>query len=270
MKNILVLGSSGQIGMALVDYLRLKKYNVTEFDISQDSKEDLRERHILDELLKKTDFVFFLSFDVGGSLYLKKYQNTKEFMDNNMKMMLYTFESLDRFKTPFVFASSQMANMDYSNYGLLKSIGEKYTEILQGLLVKFWNVYGLEKDENKFHVITDFIKAAKKDGHISMRTSGLEERQFLHATDCSECLEILMNEYNSIDRKANLHITSFKWNTIIDISNIICSRYGSTMSAGDDIDIQKNKKNEPDPFILTLWKPKISLEEGIDMIYHQL
>jgi nucleoside-diphosphate-sugar epimerase len=269
MKNILILGSSGQIGSALTNHLRAK-YNVIEFDLIRSSEEDLRNRGVLDELLKNTDFVFFLAFDVGGSLYLKKYQDTKEFIDNNMKLMLYTFESLEKFKTPFLFASSQMANMSYSNYGLLKSIGEKYTQVLGGLLTKFWNVYGIEHDETKFHVITDFIKAAKSKGHIAMRTSGEEERQFLHADDCSACLEILMNNYHQIPRDKELHVTSFKWSSIRDIAEIICGITGASYSAGSESDIQKNKKNEPDPFILTLWKPKISLEEGIVGIYNSL
>jgi nucleoside-diphosphate-sugar epimerase len=269
MKNVLVLGSSGQIGFALKNYLSIK-YNVTEFDIERSLEEDLRNRYILDKLLQDTDFVFFLAFDVGGSTYLKKYQDTKEFMDNNMKLMLYTFESLEKYKTPFIFASSQMANMSYSNYGILKHIGEKYTQMLNGILVKFWNVYGLEKDEKKFHVITDFIKSAKQNNHISIKTSGEEERQFLHADDCSSCLEILMNKYSELPRDKDYHITSFEWTKIIDIAKIISSISNTTYSIGEAYDIQLNKKNEPDEYILNFWQPKITLENGIKDIYNQV
>jgi len=270
MKNILILGSSGQIGHSLKNYLSQKGYNIIGFDIENSLEEDLRNRFVLDSILPNIDFVFFLSFDVGGSTYLKKYQDTKEFMDNNMKLMLYTFESLEKYKTPFLFASSQMANMSYSNYGLLKSIGEKYTQTLGGLLVKFWNVYGLETDEKKFHVITDFIKAAKNKGHIAIKTSGEEERQFLHADDCSECLEILMNKYQEIPRNENLHITNFEWTKIIDIAKLISSISGASISIGDSYDIQMNKKNDPDKYILNIWNPKISLTNGIKQIYNEL
>jgi nucleoside-diphosphate-sugar epimerase len=269
MKNILILGSSGQVGSALVNFLS-NTYNVKEFDLERCSKEDLRNRNVLDELLKDTDFVFFLAFDVGGSTYLKKYQDTKEFIDNNMKLMLYTFESLEKYKTPFIFASSQMANMSYSNYGILKHIGEKYTQMLNGILVKFWNVYGLEMDEKKFHVITDFIKAAKYQKHISIKTSGEEERQFLHADDCSSCLEILMNKYSELPRDKNYHITSFEWTKIIDIAKIISSISNTTYSIGEGYDIQLNKKNEADQYVLNFWQPKITLENGIKDIYNQI
>ena len=57
-----------------------------------------------------------------------------------------TFTMVKKFKKPFLFASSQMSNMTYSNYGILKNLGEKYSQILDGLVVKFWNVYGIEHD----------------------------------------------------------------------------------------------------------------------------
>ena len=47
--------------------------------------------------------------------------------------------------------------MSYSPYGVMKRVGEMYTKSLGGLIVHFWNVYGIEKDMEKAHVITDFI-----------------------------------------------------------------------------------------------------------------
>ena len=55
-----------------------------------------------------------------------------------------------------------MSNMTYSNYGLLKLVGERVTQSLNSNYVKFWNVYGIEKDLKKAHVITDFVKMAVK------------------------------------------------------------------------------------------------------------
>jgi nucleoside-diphosphate-sugar epimerase len=107
-----------------------------------------------------------------------------------------TFEMLEKTNTPFIFASSQMSNMTHSTYGILKSVGEKYTNSLNGINVKFWNVYGYETNEEKSHVITDFIKMAKKDGCIKMRTTGDEVRQFLFGEDCAEGLYILAKNYN--------------------------------------------------------------------------
>jgi nucleoside-diphosphate-sugar epimerase len=273
--RILVLGSAGQIGAALVQHLRSINHEVIEFDIFTDEGEDLRIESILDDLLPAIDFVFFLAFDVGGSHYLQKYQHTYDFVNNNVKLMAYTFDSLKKFNTKFLFASSQMSNMLYSPYGVLKKMGETYTEILGGLVVKFWNVYGYEADLNKSHVITDFIRMAKIDGSINMRTDGLEERQFLYADDCCECLSILMNRYDEIDRSKNLHITNFEWTRIIDIASIIFEMTQKdkgeckVIPAEASDTVQLDKRNEPDDYILGFWRPKTSLEEGIKILYNK-
>jgi hypothetical protein len=43
------------------------------------------------------------------------------------------------------------------------------------LIVKFWNVYGIEKDHEKSHVITDFIRRGFEEGEFEMMTDGTEE-----------------------------------------------------------------------------------------------
>ena len=137
-----------------------KDYEVFEFDIVNGEHQDMT--HIPNSYLRNAimncDFVFFLAFDVGGSHYLKKYQHTFNFIDNNARMMVNVFGLIEQYEKPFVFASSQMSSMSYSPYGVLKRVGELYTKSLQGLIVKFWNVYGIERDMEKAHVITDFIQ----------------------------------------------------------------------------------------------------------------
>lgn len=270
MKNILVLGSRGQVGLSLLEFLKNKNYNVIEFDIINSEENDLRNQGILDDLIKKVDFVFFLAFDVGGSKYLEEKQNQYSFIENNMKIMLYTFETLKKYNKKFIFTSSQMSNMSYSCYGTLKRIGEFYTQCLNGVNVRFWNVYGLEYDELKSHVITDFIKMSKNKGLIEMRTDGEEKRQFLHSDDCSEALIVLMENYEKIDRNKNLDITSFEWIKIIEIANIISKINLSSIIKGDKSDIQKDKQNEPETYILDFWKPKISILDGIKKINEKI
>lgn len=266
--KILILGSDGQVGSALTEHLKKLNHDIVEFDIYSNIKNDLRIPNILDNILLNVDFVFFLAFDVGGSLYLKKYQNTYEFISNNIKIMDSTFDTLNKYKTPFIFASSQMSNMLYSSYGVLKKIGEDYTKILNGIVVKFWNVYGYECDLEKSHVITDFILMAKNNGVIKMRTDGVEERQFLYAEDCCECLSILMNHYDEIDRNEEQHITSFRWEKIITIANIVSKHFNNcNIIPGENIDdVQLDKRNEPNTTILKYWSPKTSLSDGINKI----
>ena len=169
--------------------------------------------------------MFFLAFDVGGSRYLKKYQHTFKFIDNNTRMMASVFSLLEKYNKRFVFASSQMSNMSYSPYGVAKRVGELYTKALKGLIVKFWNVYGIENDMDKAHVITDFINKGFDEGEFEMLTDGTEERQFLYAEDCCEALETVMNCYTDFKSDDPLHITSFHNNSIRQIADIIQGQF---------------------------------------------
>ena len=273
--NVAVLGSSGQIGSYLTEYLTKKGHLVREFDIVNSYHEDMT--HIPNPFLRNvimdSDFVFFLAFDVGGSRYLKKYQHTFKFIDNNTRMMANAFGYLEQYKVPFIFASSQMSNMSYSPYGAMKRVGELYTKSLGGLIVKFWNVYGIEKDIEKSHVITDFIRKGFETGKIDMMTDGTEKREFLYAEDCCEALEKVMEEYETLDSDDNLHITSFHSTTILEIANIIRQLFLSdhkiiTLIPSEAKDeVQKDARNEADPYILKLWKPKTSIRDGIKKVF---
>lgn len=269
----LVLGSSGQIGSYLVAYLKKLGEDVLEFDIRRNDKEDLRvyKNNILIKKMKESNFVHFLAFDIGGSKYMQKYQEKFNFIDNNMKIMVNTFDMLEKMNKPFIFASSQMSNMMNSNYGKLKLIGESYTKILNGIIVKFWNVYGYEKDPEKFHVITDFINNAIENNKIDMLTNGEEERQFLYATDASECLYILSKKYKELDKNKEYHVTSFKWTNIINIAKLISTHFQNCpVYPSYKKDTIQLKKNEPDNCILKYWEPKVDLKEGIKRVIRSI
>ena len=286
-KKILVLGSSGQVGAYLTDYLRNKGYDVREFDVVNGEWQDMTTipNPELQRNIMCADFIFFLAFDVGGSRYLKKYQHTFEFINNNTRLMANAFTMIEKYNKPFVFASSQMSNMSYSPYGVLKRVGELYTKALNGLTVKFWNVYGIEHDEEKSHVITDFIRKSFEsienslDGTcavVEMLTDGTEERQFLYAEDCCEALETVMDKYDEFGREDPLHITSFKYSTVNEVAATITQLFIDsgklvTFVAADSKDeVQKDKRNEADPYICQWWKPKTDLKDGIMKVYRDM
>jgi|TARA_B100000073_G_scaffold82725_1_gene63381 nucleoside-diphosphate-sugar epimerase len=276
--KILNLGSSGQIGAYLTEYLREKGHEVTEYDKNLGPQYNLCAipSTWLEHCIKESDFVFFLAFDVGGSRYLKKYQHTFGFIDNNTRMMANVFGLIEKYGKPFVFASSQMSNMSYSPYGVMKRVGELYTKSLGGKIVHFWNVYGIENDLEKAHVITDFIKKGFETGDISMLTDGTEQREFLYAEDCCEALEAVMNNYNEFSSDDNLHITSFKQTSILEIGEIIQSLFKDigkdvTVSPAKSKDeVQKDKRNEADTFITQWWKPKTSIQDGVANVFNDM
>ena len=274
----LILGSSGQVGAGVLEYLKKTEHEAIEFDFVRDQEEDLRiaNNAKLEEAVQKADFIFFLAFDVGGARYLRKYQETYDFMSNNLKIMANTFDIIKKYNKPFIFASSQMSNMTFSTYGLLKNVGERVTESLGGLIVKFWNIYGFERDFEKSHVITDLILKAHKTGKVDLITDGQEERQFLHVEDCARCLLILSEKYLEISRDQPLHISSFEWIKVIDVAHTISKNFqNAEVIPATGLDSLKNNvhhsvRNEPSQYILHFWKPTITIEDGIKDIISQM
>ena len=166
-----------------------------------------------------------------------------------------------------------MSNMDFSPYGTLKRLGEEVTKSLNAIYVKFWNVYGIERDIKKSHVVTDFVLKALKNKHINMLTSGRESREFLYADDCSEGLYIIMRKFNFFSKKKKeLHLTTCRRIKIIDVAKIIKKLLLrkkikiSISSANKKDDLQNNKNNTPNRFFFKFWKPRYSIEEGIEKI----
>ena len=277
-RRILILGSGGQIGAYLTDYLNSIGYEVLEFDIVNGLHHDMTEipNAELHRQIMRSHFVFFLAFDVGGSHYLKKYQHTFKFIDNNTRMMANVFGLLEKYDKPFVFASSQMSNMSYSPYGVMKRVGELYTKSLGGLIVKFWNVYGIEKDMEKAHVITDFIRKGFETGVIDMMTDGTEVREFLYAEDCCEALESVMENYDRLTSDDELHITTGNSTTILEIAESIQKLFSNIgkevviKPAESKDEVQKDAKNVSDPYIQKFWRSTTSVKEGLTKVFYEM
>ena len=276
--KITILGSSGQIGAYLSEYLRGKGHVVINFDKVETPNHDMTviPNQYLENAIEAADFVFFLAFDVGGSRYLKKYQHTFQFIDNNARLMANAFGLIEKYNKRFVFASSQMSNMSYSPYGVMKRVGELYTTALKGLTVKFWNVYGIEHDHEKSHVITDFIRKGFEEGDFEMLTDGTEERQFLYAEDCCEALETIMESYTDFKPEDPLHITSFRSESIRSVADIIQGQFGLI---GKEVrikpglakdSVQMDKRNEADNYITGWWLPKTNLQDGIAKVFNDM
>jgi len=244
---------------------------VLEFDLLISKTHDLRISRN-QELVKilstqQVDFVVFLAFDVGGAKYLKSSQKNKDFISNNLRIMESTFTILSEFSTPFVFASTQMSQVQNSTYGTLKSIGEKYTRALGGLNMKLWNVYGNETDVDRFHVISDFIRMALENRKIAMLTDGQERRDLLHADDCAKSIFKVILNFQSLVGEGEVHIASFTWTKILDIANIVSRFTGAEVIAGEQQDTTYLQTEiAPDLKYKDFSEPDISLETGIQRL----
>lgn len=267
--KILVLGSEGIIGSGLCRHLSKIGHTVDKWDILLGPEQDLR---ISAPDMSNYDFIFFLAYDIGGSKYL--INKTTSFINNNMKIMINVFDSLERSKKPFVFASSQMQNMDHP-YGTLKKIGEQYTKILGGISVRFWNVYDYEEVSLKSHVIPDLIKQYIETKSIKLLTNGVEVRQFFHTDDAATGLCCIMDNFEQFKTRISIDLTNYEWISILDLAKLIVKvidpeNFGNSVEPGILADSVHSVHNEPDKFILKYWIPKISLKSGILQIYNKM
>jgi nucleoside-diphosphate-sugar epimerase len=216
--RVLILGSEGTVGRSVTKLFIEKGHDVVRWDIKLGEEYDLRKEGCLDSILESIDFVIFLAFDVGGAKYDV---NSFSYLDDNLLLVHNTFTSLKKYNKPFIHSTSTMSNMNHNSYAVLKRLSELYTILLNGINIKLWNVYGNEEVGIKSHVIPDFISQALTTDSIYIRSSGLEERMFLHCDDFSDALYQVFLNYNIIDRLNIIDISSDKWISIKDIAHTI-------------------------------------------------
>jgi nucleoside-diphosphate-sugar epimerase len=269
--KVLVLGSHGCVGTAVSKYFREKGHEVIDWDIKMGAEYDLRIPNNLDKVLPSVDFCLFLAFDVGGSKYNI---HSLQYIENNTDILRNTFRSLEKYKVPFIHTSSMMSNMNNNPYAVLKRLGELYTDIIGGVSVKLWNVYGSEPITEKSHVIPDFIHQAIKTDGIRMRTAGLEQRLFLHSSDFAAALYIIFENYSLFLGKGEIDISCRTWVTVKEVATIVQELTSEFLHKnihvidGAYIDTFHSKMNQPtDSYLDTVWSPIISLQEGIRAVY---
>lgn len=86
-----------------------------------------------------------------------------------------------------------------------------------------------------------------------------------------------MNCYSDFKSEDPLHITSFEYNSIHYVSEIIEKEFckiGKTdvkIRPGSSKDsVQLDKRNEASDYITKWWKPKTSIEQGIIKVFEEM
>jgi nucleoside-diphosphate-sugar epimerase len=268
-RRVLVLGSSGQIGMPLCRHLEDIGHTVTGIDLSMGADHDLRIAHnpVLARRLEQADYVFFLAFDVGGARYLAEHGRTVEFVHGNTALMLHTFAALERWGGPFTFASSQMSLLPHTPYGALKAVGERFTHAQRGTVVRLWNVYGREPDSARAHVVSDFARMALERGVIAMRTAGSEVRDFVHADDCARGLALVMDQHPGAGPDQPLCLASGTWTTVREVADTVAALVDARVEAGTAADaFAESYCWAPTLGDIPGWAPRIALVDGVSRV----
>jgi nucleoside-diphosphate-sugar epimerase len=253
--NNLVIGSSGFIGKSLCEYLEKNGETVFPLDIKNHRLDDAR---YITLPLSYIDRVYFLAWDVGGAKYLYDQNNQLTQLEWNIQLLMNIIPQLQYKRTKFIFVSSQLSDNPDSVYGVTKKLGEIWTNLVGGIIIRLWNIYGPYEDATvRSHVIGDFIHQALSNGHINMMTNGKERRQFIHIDDLTFIMKDLMDRNNN----GMFDITTQKWISVYKIAKIISKITGCTILRGSN----RGAETMVDPKHLPQnWTPQIQIYEGLE------
>lgn len=268
---VLVLGSGGLVGRALVAMLKAQSYNVLE--VKGRNHRDLREPGALDFFSHlNVRFAFFLAAEVGGSKYLTKGgEADKAIWDFNVAMYDSVFPWLEKKNVPFVFASSQLSNQP-TPYGRVKKMGEERIAELNakrdkplGKIVKFWNVVGPEFIGSRSHVIPDLAQQCVRFGTAQVLTDGQETREYVHTDDITRGLIGMMEQFDTIPSET--HLTNSVASSLRDVARELdrstpggCNvKFGSTPSTKAHSDTPDHVNHYPPHG----WRPFRSLNDTV-------
>eukprot|EP00808_Paulinella_micropora_P022260 g79001.t1 len=167
--HVLVLGSGGLIGKALVK--ELKSHGIPG-SLGSFQAVDI-------------SFVFSLAYEVGGYRFLSHADAGRSIIESNRLIDENVFSYLHKSQLPFIWIGSALTGTN-SSYGMAKENSLKIVlNMTNGKVAHPWNVYGSDIVSAKSHVIEDFVSGCLWNGNVTPLTDGRESRKFMHATDAA-------------------------------------------------------------------------------------
>ena len=253
----LLLGGAGLLGRALDKALHAAGEQTVVFDLKDGF--DLRSSVPTD--VREDDYCWFLAWDVGGAKYIFDPDAQLQILHSNLSLMTNVFRWIERHHLMFSFVSTQLAGFPNA-YGITKLAAEYWaSQLSNGFVARLWNCYGAEEVGVRSHVIPDLIAQAQAASLISLKTSGEERRQFLHADDVAQALMVQRSS-----GQAFADVTSGVWVPIRKIAEIVARQMNATVKLGQE----KGSESLVEPTRpLVGWSPTIDLEQGIGLVIRQ-
>ena len=294
----LVTGGAGFIGSHLVDLLIIKNFHVTVIDNLYSGnlnnfssiknkknlkiiKKDITNYNDIEKHFKGIDYVFHLAgmadivpsielpvkyFDVNVRGTLNILEASKKY---SIKKIIYAASS-SCYGIPNKFPTNEKEIIDTQYpYALSKYLGEELilhwgkVYNINTISLRLFNVYGpRSRTSGSYGAMFGVFLAQKLAGKpMTIVGNGKQKRDFTYVSDVVNAF-YLSAKKNVINTKMN--VGSGKPYKVIDIANLI----------GGDISFIPKRPGEPDctwanidKIKTTLkWKPKVSIEKGIDIL----
>lgn len=299
--KIYVAGHRGMVGSAIIRKLNSVGYNNI---ITRGSKElDLRnQQHVFDFFAaEKLDYVFLAAAKVGGIHANNTFR--ADFLYDNLVIEANVIHAayVNKVKKLMFLGSSciypklapQPLKESYLLTGLLESTNEPYAiakiagiKLCESYRLQYGcnfisvmptNLYGPNDnyDLNNSHVLPALLRkfhAAKVDNKptVTIWGSGSPLREFLHVDDLADACYFLMENYNDIEL---VNIGTGTDITIKDLATLIMKISGYQGKLEFDAskpDGTPRKLMDVSKLHNLGWKHKISLEQGIKMVYRDV
>lgn len=274
MKRILLTGSSGFIGQALLQAFK-EKYEVIVLD---------REKYPFDDKTKLVEVCHDIDIivHVGG---LTRGDSEQLLVANTLNTMRLA-EAVKSSSNPihFIFASSfsvyagsqnllteESTLLPRNSYGLSKKWAEEYLKLvslqstLQVSILRIANVYGPHVPPFAQSVVSTFIEQIKNDMRVTLNGDGTQTRDFVFISDVVEAFSRAILK----QKKSNFEVFNICSATSTSLNELISTvaqelhktpeveykpSSSETVSWIGDFQYSKKALN---------WEPKITLEKGI-------
>lgn len=296
--RIYVAGHSGLVGSAIVRKLRVTNHHNLLFKTH--SELDLRDQTAVEDFFKseQPEYVFLAAARVGGILANSSYP--ADFIMDNLAIQLNVIRAAHQYKTQKLLflgsaciyprISPQPISEDFLLSGPLEPTNEWYAiakiagiKMCQALKQQHGfnaisamptNLYGPGDnfDLNTSHVLPALMRKfheAKVEGKPSMTVwgSGTPRREFLYVDDLADALVFLMNEY---EEEQFINVGSGVDQTIQELAELIRNIVGYKGRIEYDTskpDGMPRKLVDTSRLFARGWRPKVSLRDGLTMMY---
>lgn len=306
--KILITGANGFIGSYLANYFLQKGVEViaSSRQINESTRTllakasllemDVLDKETLNKLKVNADVVIhtatandIISKDTlkGIELSAVGTKNILEFAMLNKIPKVMVFSTLQVYGTELSGEIDEESPLHYQNdYGLNHLFGEMYAELyarqgkLKTVIVRPSNVYGriLSDSFNRWNLVPGcFCKEAHESGTITIKSSGLQMRNFVNLQNLSRAVDCILQHFP--DSYECYNLASSQANTMVEAAEMVKKVYERMYQKNVQLNITGTEPASTNHFTISLNKlnqigftedENYSMETEIEQIFNYL